>query len=401
MYKKLLIGFIICILCLSPIAAEDWNSFAGGADHNGYRDEGSDFVTNLWVFSMGSPIHSSPAIYKDYIYVVSGDGILKAIDMESGKEEWDLDLESPTNSSPIINSNRLYIGCEDGLKAVNINSHKIVWEYNCDSVESTPFFYNDIVYFGSDDGHLYGLDKEDGSVELNKKLDGELKSSPIVVDDSIYIGSTNSKLYSIGTDKEKNWEYTTGDEIVSSPAYVNDTVIFGSTDGNVYCLNTSDGDLNWKVDLNNKIISSPTIDEHDNSLYIGSDEGNLTCLDIRDGTTKWSFSTGSKVQTTPALKDNLIAFGSSNGNFYVLNKFTGLEEFTYNPGTILFNSPITSSAVINGNSLMFGDDSGQLYSLNIEKYEVPSSVQLYYSIAVLVIIVILAVVVVRKVKGKK
>jgi outer membrane protein assembly factor BamB len=304
MYKKLLIGFIICIMCLSPIAADDWNSFAGGADHNAYRDEGSDFVTNLWVFSMGSPIHSSPAIYKDYIYVVSGDGILKAIDMESGKEECDLDLESPTNSSPIINSNRLYIGCEDGLKAVNINSHKIVWEYNCDSVESTPFFYNDIVYFGSDDGHLYGLDKEDGSVELNKKLDGELKSSPIVVDDSIYIGSTNSKLYSIGTDKEKNWEYTTGDEIVSSPAYVNDTVIFGSTDGNVYCLNTSDGDLNWKVDLNNKIISSPTIDEHDNSLYIGSDEGNLTCLDIRDGTTKWSFSTGSKVQTTPALKDN-------------------------------------------------------------------------------------------------
>jgi hypothetical protein len=50
---------------------------------------------------------------------------------------------------------------------------------------------------------------------------------------------------------------------------------------------------------------------------------------------------------------------------------------------------------------MFGDDSGQLYSLNIEKYEVPSSVQLYYSIAVLVVIVIVAVVVVRKVKGKK
>ena len=401
MYKKLSILLIICLLCLSPIAAEDWNSFAGDVTHAGYRDDSSDFVTNLWTFNMESPVHSSPAIYKDYVYFVSSQGILKAIDMETGEEEWDLDLEAKTNSSPIINSKVLYIGCEDGLKAININSHEVVWEYDCDSVESTPFFYKDAVYFGSDDGHLYGLNKSNGKEILNKKLEGELKSSPIVVGDDIYIGSTNGKLYSIGTDKDKNWDFTTGDEILSSPGYVNESVIFGSSDGNLYCINKSNGDLNWKVDLNNKVLSSPTIDEHDNSVYIGSDEGNMTCLDIRDGTVKWSFKPGDKIRTTAALKDNLIAFGSNNGNFYVLNKYTGREEFTYNPGTILFNSPITSSAVINGNSLIFGDDSGNAYSLNINKYEVPGSPQLYYSIAVLIIVVIAAIFVIRKVKGRK
>ena len=81
MYKKVLIGLIICILCLSPIAAENWNSFAGDVDHTAYRDESSDFVTNLWTFNIESPVHSSPAIYKDYVYVVSSEGILKAIDM--------------------------------------------------------------------------------------------------------------------------------------------------------------------------------------------------------------------------------------------------------------------------------------------------------------------------------
>ena len=399
MYKKLLVGIIVCLLFISPIAAENWNSFGGGVDHNAFREEGSDFVTNLWTFNMESPIQSSPAIYKDYIYVVSGEGILKAIDMETGEEEWDLDLEAKTNSSPIIHSNRLYIGCEDGLKAININNHEIVWEYDCDNVASTPFFYKDVIYFGSDDGHLYGLNK-DGDVKLNKKLDGELKSSPIVVDDSIYIGSTNSKIYSISTDKHKNWEFTTGDEILSSPSYVNETVIFGSSDGNIYCLNKSEGELIWKVDLNNKVISSPTVDEHENSVYIGSDEGNLTCLDIRDGTIKWSHSTGDKVQSTPALKDKLVSFGSNNGVFYVLNKYTGAEEFTYNPGTILFNSAITSSPVINGNSLFFADTGGYLYSLNINKYEVPASIQLYYSLIVL-IIVIVAIVVVKKIKGRK
>ena len=143
------------------------------------------------------------------------------------------------------------------------------------------------------------------------------------------------------------------------------------------------------------------MDKHDNNVFIGSDEGNLTCLDIRDGTVKWSHSTGDKVQSTPALKDNLVAFGSNNGYFYVLNKYTGAEEFNYNPGTILFNSAITSSPAINGNSLFFGDDSGHVYSLNIEKNEVPGSTQMYYSLAVLIIVIIAAIVVVRKVKGRK
>ena len=400
MYKKLIIGLIVALLCLSPIAAENWNSFQGDADHTAYRDESSDFVTNLWTFNMESPIHSSPAIYKDHIYIVSENGILKAIDMETGEEEWDLDLESPTNSSPIVHKNKLYIGCEDGLKAVNINSHKVSWEYDCDNVASTPFYYEDVIYFGSDNGHLYGLN-DDGKVEFNKKLDGELKTSPIVVDDTIYIASTDAKIYSIGTDKSKNWEFTAGDEILSSPGYVNETVIFGSSDGNVYCLNESDGDLVWKTDLNNKVISSPTIDEHENSVYIGSDEGNFTCLDVRDGTIKWSFSAGDKVQSTAALKDKLVAFGSNNGNLYVLNKYTGLEEFKYNPGTVLFNSAITSSPVINGNSLFFGDAAGYLYSLNIEKYEVPGSVQMYYSLAVLIVLIIVVAVVVVKVRGRK
>ena len=398
MYKKILIGCIILILCSTPVLAENWDSFQGNIQHSGFRDENSDFVTNLWTCEVSSnPL--SPAIYKDLIYIISQDGILKAIDMETGEKEWELDIDAKTNSSPIIHQNRLYVGCEDGLKAININTHKVIWDYDAGNVESTPFYFDDVIYFGSDDGHIYGLNK-DGEVEFNKKLDGEI-SSPIVVNDTIYVGSSNSKIYSVDLDKSIDWRFTTGDEILSAPSYVNETIIFGSCDGNVYCLNQSNGELNWKVDLNNKVISSPTIDEYDNNLYIGSDEGNLTCIDTRDGTVKWSHNTDGKVQTTSALKDNLISFASNNGYLYVLNKYTGIEEFTYNPGTILFNSPITSSPVINGNSLFFADQSGQLYSLNINKYEVPGSIQMFLSIFVVILIIVVVFVTVRIVKGRK
>lgn len=57
-YNKLLIGFIICILCISPIAGAniDWNTFQSNLNHTGYVDDNSDFVTNLWSFNMESPV---------------------------------------------------------------------------------------------------------------------------------------------------------------------------------------------------------------------------------------------------------------------------------------------------------------------------------------------------------
>ena len=398
MFKKVSLIFIILLFLITPLSAGNWDSFQMNVQHHGYLKDDSDYVTNLWIQDVGKN-PSSSAVYKDLIYVVSHDGVLKAIDMQTGEVEWDLEIGSDTNSTPIIHNNRLYVGCEDGLKAININNHEVVWDYDCGSVDSAPYYYEDTIYFGSSDGHLYGVDS-DGKLDFSKKLDGEIKS-PIVVDDTIYVASTNSKLYSIDLDKNINWRFTTGDEILSTPSYVNETVIFGSNDGNLYCLNQSGGDLIWKVDLNNKVISSPVVDEHDNNVFIGSDEGNLTCIDTRDGTVKWSHSTGGRIETTSALKDNLIAYGTTDGYLYVLNKYTGIEEFSYNPGTLLFNSPITSSPVIYGNSLFFSDASGQMYSLNIDKYEVPGSIQLFLSLAVLIILIVVVVAAARFIKGRR
>ena len=220
-------------------------------------------------------------------------------------------------------------------------------------------------------------------------------------DDYLYwiIYYTNGKIYAVDINsKDVDWEYTTGDSIYSSPSYGDEKIFVGSDDGSIYAINESDGKLDWKVDLNNKVRSSPTIDEYDNNIFIGSDEGNLTCLDIRDGTVKWSHSTSSPVRSTAALKENQVVFGSNDGSAHVLNKYSGIEDFSYNPGCMLFNSPVTSSPAINGNSLFISGNDGYLYSLNIEKNEAPASVFLYYTLAILAILLVVIIVVVRKVR---
>ena len=400
MFKKICIIIFIVLMCLAPIAGANWISFGNDYTHSGFVDDESDFVSNLWTFNFGSPIFSSPAISGDYIYLSSNKGQLKSIDMEECSENWHIDLKSNTNASPIVNNKTLYIGGEDYFTAINIENHQKIWEYSSSSpISSTAYMYNNVVYVGCDDGHLYGFDNQTGKITFNVNLDGKLQSSPIVINNTAFIGSSNGKLYAVDINsKNISWEYTTGDSIYSSPSYGDGKIFIGSDDGNLYAINESNGSLVWKVDLNNKVKSSPTVDEYDNNVFIGSDEGNLTCLDIRDGACKWSHSVGGKIQSTPAIKEKLITFGSNNGNVYVLNKFTGLEEFNYNPGTILFNSPITSSPVINGNSLFVAGNDGYLYSLNIDKHEVPASVFLYYSLAILIVVLIVAIVVIRKIK---
>ena len=201
-------------------------------------------------------------------------------------------------------------------------------------------------------------------------------------------------------DGSQIWNYTTGDEVVSSPAYGNGKVFVGSQDGTLYGLNT-DGTLAWKYDLGNKVFSSPSLDLWNNNLYIGSDNDNMTCLDIRDGTFKGTFKTGGNIRSTPAIYDDKVVFGSDDGNLYILNKFTGNLELSYNPGAYLFNKPISSSPVVYGQSIFFAGEDGYVYSLDGEKLNTPSSIFMYYTAMILLVVLAIIIVLVKIIQKRK
>lgn len=154
----------------------------------------------------------------------------------------------------------------------------------------------------------------------------------------------------------------------------------------------------------NKVVSSASIDEYNNNIYVGDDSGNMTCFDLRDGKTKWSYQTGGSVQSTPAFYNDTIAFTSNDGSLYILNKFSGKENMTYGPGYYLFNSKITSSPVIIGNTLILTANDGNVYSLNLLKQITPISVYVWYDIIIIIVLIIIIGVLIslnKKRKAKK
>ena len=105
---------------------------------------------------------------------------------------------------------------------------------------------------------------------------------------------------------------------------------------------------------------------------------------MRDGTFKWSVNTGN-VESTAALMGNNIVVTSTTGTIYVLNKYSGVEVWSYMPGYYLFNSPMTSP-IVYGNEIIAGDNNGNMYGLDFTRKVGAPSVYLYYVAAIIAVI---------------
>jgi outer membrane protein assembly factor BamB len=81
---------------------------------------------------------------------------------------------------------------------LDVRSGKVMWKFETgDQVASSPALYNNGVYFGSVDGHVYCVEAANGKLRWKFKTDGAVISSPTVIDDVVYIGSTDHNLYAI------------------------------------------------------------------------------------------------------------------------------------------------------------------------------------------------------------
>lgn len=162
--KGIIIGIAILAIFITPISGANWTMFQETVEHTGFIQEAGNFVTNLWTSNVESPIKGSPAIKDKIMYIAGEDGILKAINMETGDKKWEYELKGEVVSSPVINGDNLYIGTKEGhMYSYNIKTEKLSWNYSVSKpIESTATVSGDNIYFGADNGKLYSLNT-DGS----------------------------------------------------------------------------------------------------------------------------------------------------------------------------------------------------------------------------------------------
>lgn len=207
-----------------------------------------------------------------------------------------------------------------------------------------------------------------------------IRSTALVVGNSVYIGSSDRYLYALTRkDGALQWKFDCGSSVSSSPAYSNETIYILSEQQVLVALQAATGKLEWTKKIGEDkaylwgfdyYFSSPVI--KGDSLFIASADGKLFCIDKKTGNSIWEKQCNNFIRATPAVVDGSLYIGDTNGDFYAFESSTGKQQWVYKTyGSALKNDTIgfdrkaiISSAIIEGDAVVFGGRDGFLYCLN-------------------------------------
>ncbi len=120
--------------------------------------------------------------------------------------------------------------------------------------------------------------------------------------------------------------------------------------------------VRWKLQLQSAQMRAFAFNNlviKDNVMYFGSTDGNFYAMDIETGYMRWVFSTGAPVNSIPFADDEVVYFGSNDGHAYAVNKADGTERWRF------FTGRTVQSTVLRHNDyIIFSSDGGSTWFLN-------------------------------------
>jgi outer membrane protein assembly factor BamB len=184
---------------------------------------------------------------------------------EFGCVKWKFETDGPVTSAVTIGrkigqATKAYIACEDGkLYALDIETGSLIWSYDINSplLGSAAEGPQGAVYAGSTGGRLYAIDKN-GQLLWTHTTEEPIYSTPVVSPQGrIYICSQDGTLYALARDGSELWCFetdgsgVTAGSIFATPAIADDGTVYigGLYDPNLYALNSNDGSIKWNCNF--------------------------------------------------------------------------------------------------------------------------------------------------------
>ena len=280
---------------LSSATVNNGKVYFGSSDSNIYA---LDLETGekKWIYSTSGSVHSSPAIWENSLVVGSWDSRVYCLDTETGDEKWVYTTGRDTanyiwlgiQASPSIDDGVAYIGSRDALfYAFDISSGDTLWtknDFNRSWMPGSAAIDNENIYTGSSDAFsFFSINKQTGTINYSTSTQAYTFSSPAIDSEMAYIGSANGRLYGI--------EHATGDIkwTFQTEGSRTDTIGFFNENGDV--------DIERARELSDGIEDMPT----------------LTKLYTR------IFEKSGSVLSSPAIDNQVVYFGSSDGNIYAIS----------------------------------------------------------------------------------
>jgi len=356
--------FVVVLMTVGSVSAEDWTSFRKGTDNNALSSEHLSPPLSLqWTFEAEDKIVSSPTIKDGKVFIGSRDNHLYAIDAASGALAWKYKTGNWVDSTPALEETRVTFASRDGyLYSLDTSKGSLVWKHQTASTDmSSPLVSGGTVYCGTGFPNklIYALDAIDGSKKWEKEADQMIYSSGALKGDQLFIGSNDGKIYGLNKNTgEEEWSFKTrGGIYMVSPAVRDNRVFFasGDFDWSVYAVDRTKGDLLWEHSVEDlqftpSYVSSVAVGEGEIFVVSGYVQQYLYCLRITDGSQKWKAalgpSTRSGFASSPCLSDDTAYVVSAKGMLKALDISTGRLVWEYDLQSDVLSSPSIANGVL-------------------------------------------------------
>lgn len=344
----------------SASSSEIWSMRGANPDGSSYIAEASRVLQGVLVRSLdlGVTTRSSPAVANGVLYI-GGEFKVTAINEVNGEILWETQTNGPVHGTPAVAGDNLYIPLQDKrLLALDLDSGAVRWEFKSDSsLVGSAVVVGGIVYAGAQDGFVYAVDAESGRRIWKLDVGSSVNQPLAVYGGKIVAGSSSGNIFvQNARTGDKRLRIRTGSLMVKRPVTGN---------GHIYVL--SDGDLlafdantrglpgayplsliwaqlwiwqlpipsppaqpgfEWRVSLPPGMGSfqvAPAVTPE--ALYLGSDSGGIYAVDPRQGDVLWQFQAAAAMLTQPIVIGRSLYFGTADGVIYAVDRLSGRIEW--------------------------------------------------------------------------
>lgn len=243
------------------------------------------------------------------------------------------------------------------------------------SIAADPEYHNGVIYFPSLDTHIYALDAESGEMIWKFKTGAPTLSTPVVHNGRIYFGSNDNQFYCVDLDGNLVWKKNLGDIIVSYPSAVGDKIFIPA--GKIMFCFSENGKEEWRFQTGDGLLIVPKIINE--KVFISSYDKNVYALDMQ-GRLKWKFTAGGPLSSPLIMsgreevftikershskmmyvENPILYMASSDNNLYALTE-DGKLIWKFNSG-----SSFASALAGSKNTIYAGTISGYMFAIDTE-----------------------------------
>ncbi|MFH2049606.1 MAG: PQQ-binding-like beta-propeller repeat protein [bacterium] len=251
--------------------------------------------------------------------------------------QWKYHTDSEIISSPAYDEKNAYFGTIDGkIYALSKEDGSEAWPpiQTGKTIFSSPYVYDGILYIGSSNGLLYAVSADSGKVLWTYDNSGTAILSAITGADTLIYFAANSKMIAIHAKTGKNiWNFNAGGTIECRPAIQGDRIIFGSWDTRLYCLNRFNGLLNWRWYEQSSFYYAPAACwpvATANKVFIADPARYLTAIDINTGATIWKSKAPETWESIGiSERKDQVYVRSLDGNLYAFSTISNSQQLEW------------------------------------------------------------------------